>query len=333
MAPFFTIILYISILTGPLSASSLANSRIHGLPQAVDHEAQLIVDDIRPLHRPSYMMQKRNVFPPQFIPAKISSRSATATKIIAQTKYKRQSDPSSPSSLPRPFDSNLGNNFTESSCPLFFSGFLNDEQFQDCRPVSMLLTTSSSFFATTKEKDQLKRVLDASCNAKRSKCANIMDSYAQQIQSAGGCISDFERGNPNVRQAYDGFVAYRAIYDAACRKSSESDNYCFTEAVMNKTSPTSSYIYYLPIGLPLPAGAMPACNACLRKTIMDYRQYASNATQPLSDTYGPAVKQINLNCGPEFVDPSIPSVSGASSKPFPSVLIVVALAIAVAGLW
>ena len=159
-----------------------------------------------------------------------------------------------------------------------------------------------------------------------------MDSYAQQIKSAGGCKSDYERGNPNVRQAYDGFVAYRAVFDAACRRSSDSNKYCFTEAVMNKTSPTSSYVYYLPIGLPLPAGAMPACNTCLRKTIMDYRQYASNATQPLSKTYGPAVKQINLNCGPDFVDASIPSVSGAWSTSLPSAWMIIALATAVAGL-
>ena len=140
MAPFFTIILYIFVLTGPISVASLADSRSHGLPQVVDHDAELIVDRIPPQHPPAYIMQKRNVFLSYISPAKVSSRSATATRIIAQTKYKRQSDPSSPSSLPRPFDSNLGNNFTESSCPLFFSGFLNDEQFQNCHPASMLLT-------------------------------------------------------------------------------------------------------------------------------------------------------------------------------------------------
>lgn len=52
------------------------------------------------------------------------------------------SDPSAAqnTALPAPFDSNLGNNFTSSSCPLFFNSFLNDPQLQACHPVSLLLT-------------------------------------------------------------------------------------------------------------------------------------------------------------------------------------------------
>lgn len=42
-------------------------------------------------------------------------------------------------SLPKPFDSNLGNNFTSSSCPAFFHDFLNNDSFRNCLPLSLLL--------------------------------------------------------------------------------------------------------------------------------------------------------------------------------------------------
>lgn len=41
--------------------------------------------------------------------------------------------------LPSPFDANLGNNFTSSSCPAFFQNFLNNESFRNCLPLSLLL--------------------------------------------------------------------------------------------------------------------------------------------------------------------------------------------------
>ena len=56
------------------------------------------------------------------------------------------SDPNAPTNtqLPTPFDTNLGNNFTSSSCPLFFSSFLNDPQLKSCHPISLLLTVRST---------------------------------------------------------------------------------------------------------------------------------------------------------------------------------------------
>lgn len=42
-------------------------------------------------------------------------------------------------SLPTPFDSSLGNNFTEASCPAFFQSFLENAAFHNCIPFSLLL--------------------------------------------------------------------------------------------------------------------------------------------------------------------------------------------------
>jgi hypothetical protein len=46
-------------------------------------------------------------------------------------------------SLPHPFDTNLGNNFTAPSCPTFFHNFLNSNDFNDCLPFSLLLQVRS----------------------------------------------------------------------------------------------------------------------------------------------------------------------------------------------
>lgn len=47
--------------------------------------------------------------------------------------------PTAVADLPRPFDTSLGNNFTSTTCPTFFSSFLNNQTFKDCLPLSLLL--------------------------------------------------------------------------------------------------------------------------------------------------------------------------------------------------
>ena len=49
------------------------------------------------------------------------------------------------SSLPRPFDTPLGNNFTTQTCPQFFDKFLNDASFINCLPLSLFLQACSFY--------------------------------------------------------------------------------------------------------------------------------------------------------------------------------------------
>lgn len=44
--------------------------------------------------------------------------------------------------LPQPFDTTLGNNFTSTACPAYFTKFLADPVFQACYPFSLLLQVS-----------------------------------------------------------------------------------------------------------------------------------------------------------------------------------------------
>jgi len=46
----------------------------------------------------------------------------------------------SPTILPQVFDSNIGNNFTSTTCPTFFVKLIANSDFQECYPLSLLLT-------------------------------------------------------------------------------------------------------------------------------------------------------------------------------------------------
>ncbi|KAF2719146.1 hypothetical protein K431DRAFT_191664, partial [Polychaeton citri CBS 116435] len=210
------------------------------------------------------------------------------------------------SPLPRPFDSSLGNNFTSPACPAFFNDFLSNPSFQACLPFSLLLQTSNSFFAASRSLVTLTHTLDATCNVNFTECSALMASLAQEIQSDDTCGEDLEMQNPMVQQAYNGFVAYEPLYQAGCY-SDHDGNYCFAKAVSNSTASTGSYIYYLPLGVQLPGGSRPLCNNCMQSTMAIFAQYASNSSQPLSDTYAPAASQIDMTCGPRFVSASVQS--------------------------
>lgn len=172
-------------------------------------------------------------------------------------------------------------------------------------------------------------MLDASCNIVFPACSSLMSSFALTLRSSSACSDDFDRQNPIVRQAYNGLLAYNTLYHASCLKAAptkynnNTSNYCFANAVTNETAPTDSYIYYLPVGVSLPAGTMPSCDQCLKDTMGVIATSASNKTQPSSLTYVNAAQMINQQCGPNFVNATIPppANSGSGSSAIPSVII------------
>ena len=141
-----------------------------------------------------------------------------------------------------------------------------------------------------------------------------MADLAREIQSSDACGDDLELRNPVVLQAYAGFVAYEPLYHAGCLKNVPQGDYCYASAVTNATSPTSSYIYYLPLGMALPGGTQPTCSACLKNTMAVFAEAATNASQPLSVDYGPAAQQIDMTCGPTFVEAVSTEASSAAAK-------------------
>lgn len=137
-----------------------------------------------------------------------------------------------------------------------------------------------------------------------------MSTYATQIQSA--CTQDLSLQNPQAQQALFGFRAYPTLYAASCLTNPRTGNYCFADAVSNSSAPASSYVYYLPLNVQLPANSQPACTDCLKNTMNIFSQQAGNESSALWNTYGPAAAQVDGLCGSGFVQQSV--VHNAAAK-------------------
>lgn len=251
-----------------------------------------------------------------------SSASPSQTSIISAG--------GSSSSNPKAFDGGLGNNYTEASCPLFLNSFLNNETFTGCTPFSLLLQTSMSFFAASKSASAVAKVLDSSCHVVLPACTSLMSSLASELKDDSNCGEDYRRQNPIVRQAYNGLVSYSPLYEASCLKNTKTSNYCFVDAVTNMTNPSNSYLYYLPLGMPLPSGSMMTCSTCLKETMDIFNAVAGNKSQPISTDYSIAAQMINLGCGPGFVNQTVPkrsSQGGGSARAKPSVVLAMSVAL------
>lgn len=171
----------------------------------------------------------------------------------------------------------------------------------------------------------------------------MMSSFATELVRSDTCQQDYKLQNPTLTQAYAGLLAYQPIYGATClkatsttaapsasatetdggglggekfrRQESSTGGYCYASAITNTTSPSASYFYYLPLGIGLPGGTIPACDSCLQGTMKGFAAYATNASQPLANTYTSAASDVNMFCGPTFVNQNV--ASGAEGLPRP----------------
>lgn len=188
-----------------------------------------------------------------------------------------------------------------------------------------------SFFAASKSKASISKVLDSSCNVVLPTCTTLMSSLAHELKSDSNCGADYHLENPIVQQAYNGLVSYTPLYQASCLKAPSSNHYCFADAVTNMSNPSDTYAYYLPLGMPLPSGSMLTCSDCLKNTMEIFNKAASNSSQPISKDYSQSAQMINLGCGPQFVNSTIDrSESSAATASIPSLrsgMVVAGLAI------
>ena len=165
-----------------------------------------------------------------------------------------------------------------------------------------------SFFAASKSPVSISHTLDAACNVVYPTCSGLMSSLAQQLRLDSNCGADYKLQNPMVRQAYAGLVAYAPLYQASCLKDS-GNKYCFANAITNTKSPADSYVYYLPLGMPLPGGSQLTCSQCLKTTMGYFNAVAGNKSQPVSTDYTQAAQMINMGCGPGFVNQTVSHLS------------------------
>ncbi|KAI9786079.1 MAG: hypothetical protein M1816_008107 [Peltula sp. TS41687] len=296
-------------------------------------------------------------------PPSATSGSSTSS-LEPSTSSTMTSDPGTetPSPPPRPFDTSLGANFTSTNCPNFFQQFLGNPEFSACLPFSLLLQNSHSFFQAEKSRVRITQALDATCNVDFNACSILMSRIAQEIRKQSTCGPDYNDQNSLVMQAYKGLISYEPLYRAGCLKST-TGSYCtsqgkgisnmglmtdwdidsgFADAITNMSSPSDSYTYFLPLGLSLPGGSRPAsCTSCLQNTMSIFANAASNVSQPAHRNYVETAQLINLSCGPDFVNSTIPPAKGSASSSvlltghmsFSGLVMLVALVSSVAASW
>jgi hypothetical protein len=153
----------------------------------------------------------------------------------------------------------------------------------------------------------LAQALDASCPpASLTRCSPLMASLSTQLIQDSNCGKDYRNENPLVRQAHAGLIAYEPLYRATCLKNAATGNYCFADAITNTSNPSDSYPYYTALGNELPAASRPTCNKCLQDTLGIFAEYAAKKDQPVSTTYVSTARQIDLGCGPDFANTTVP---------------------------
>jgi len=147
-----------------------------------------------------------------------------------------------------------------------------------------------------------------------------MSTFASNLTQTTSCASDLTSQNPLIQQARLGLLAYKPMYQASCLKNSNSKSYCFADAITNSSSPSDNYIYYLPLNISLPGGSLPTCNSCLQSTMAVFEAASADRASALASNYVNAAMQVNVNCGPNFVNASLaaPLAAGAPSLTLPS---------------
>jgi hypothetical protein len=139
-----------------------------------------------------------------------------------------------------------------------------------------------------------------------------MANFATNLTTAGACKQDFALGNPLITYAHLGLMAYQPLYRASCLKNPSTASYCFADAITNTNNSADSYIYFLPLNTSLVGGSQPTCTSCLKQTMNVFEAATSDRSSALASVYVSAAMQVNVNCGPSFVNSSLAAaISGA----------------------
>jgi hypothetical protein len=132
-----------------------------------------------------------------------------------------------------------------------------------------------------------------------------MSELAQQLISDENCGADFRNEQPLVLQAYNGLLAYEPVYRASCLKTEDDHEYCLANALGGSNNSANIYPYFTAVGLAIPSGARPTCNACLKQTMQVFAQYAVRSSSPLSQTYMKCAQIVDGTCGEDYADTTI----------------------------
>ncbi|KAF7948900.1 hypothetical protein EAE96_008082 [Botrytis aclada] len=285
----------------------------------LDLEADL-GSDLNKKRNAAAITSTATITPPRSSSAPTATDSSSSSSTLAESQTSSglvSAATGTTTNLPTPFDSGFTSNIT-STCSNFMMDFLANETFKACLPFSLLLQNSNSFFQASKSLVRITQTLDASCSANAQSCSTLMSSIASNITSTTACSVDLLAANPLVTQARLGLLAYSTLYTASCLKDPSNGAYCYAQAVTNSSSPTDSYIYYLPLNTSLPGGSQPTCNQCLKNTMAVFESAGAVRTSAIAGTYAQAAGMVNVQCGPGFVNATLPAAAvvtgGAGSR-------------------
>ncbi|KAK7429986.1 hypothetical protein QQZ08_003375 [Neonectria magnoliae] len=248
-----------------------------------------------------------------------SKNTATVTTLTISIPEATSTADATASPLPEAFDGVLDpelNSEASSNCPAFLDGILADPSYEACYPLSMMLQTSQEFFNAQKQLLSIVRVLDATCAANVTYCTEFFDAAAANLTAEENCKKEWNDGDSVIKQFLFGLQAYEMMYQATCLQDPDDDMYCYANAVTNLTTASNAYFYYLPYNLTLPGSTVPACSWCIQETMSIFHSASADRSQPISNTYEAAARQVNTICGIDFVNGTLPSAEVSASFVF-----------------
>lgn len=219
--------------------------------------------------------------------------------------------------------------------------------FRQCRPFSLLYSTSQGFLSSQTNLTLLTSIIYGTCNTTPSDtdCVARMDGLAQGLRD--NCKAELDDGHALTWDAMNGFKNFEVYRKAACLRNMRTNAYCFADAVA-ALQPSDAYFYQLPLGTPLPGTQVSStssadgasatsgvavtatCSACTQSLMAVYAEYASNSSLLISKTYSAAEQLVGNACGSQYAatvgSGAGRSVSFSFSYPFDRLLAVLLVA-------
>lgn len=161
---------------------------------------------------------------------------------------------SPPKPVPSPMDLSVSYSLSN-DCLLFISTFLTSSLFHSCLPLSLLLTTSTSFGDLIKEgpNDNYTTLnnLIAYTNSPKPGSKACQDYFAGLETSFGEkkhCAADLRDRNPSAIEVKNGLGDYEVMRRAGELVDPDRGEYCYLQATADGR-PDDMYLWSLPAGI------------------------------------------------------------------------------------
>ncbi|KAK1924318.1 hypothetical protein DB88DRAFT_546339 [Papiliotrema laurentii] len=290
------------------------------LPLALCLAALGIIDSVLAASSSTRNTHRPDALPPEPSSSdELSRRAKTAANITVPLPPSRA--PSSPPS-PVPTSMDLSISYALSdSCLLYLTTVLSSTTLQSCLPLSLLLTTSTSYAsllsASLAQGDLTKINQLVAYTASPSPGTDTCDKYFAGVLSAldakGNCAGDLAQAKAVALDAQLGVGNYKLIREASTITNPDTGKYCYLEALAS-TAPDDLYLWSLPSGTPLPGTSKPTCSKCSSLLLNHYSE-SLDATTTLNGTIlQNAINVVNAQCGASFAALSTTSKSGAARR-------------------